>query len=431
MTAILDGSRTRLPIGLYALAIGGFGIGLTEFVIMGLLPDVAADFTVSIPTAGYLVSGYALSVVFGGIFLTAAVARRDRKRTLAALMLLFILGNLISALAGSYALLMTGRIIAALCHGAFFGVGSVLAASLVVPSKRAAAIAVMFGGLTSANVLGVPFGTFLGQHFGWRSTFWAITAIGVLAFAGLIVLVPRQPRATEQASTSGQPEQGSASAGLRTELRAFRQPQVWLSLLMTVLGFGAMFGAFTYVAPMMTEVAGFADSSVTWLLMVFGVGLFIGNVYGGKAADRALSSTLLFCLAALTVTLTLFVFTAHSKVGAVLTLFLLGTFGFATVPALQMRVLKYASTAPTLASGVNISAFNLGNALGAYLGGLTISAGFGYTSPNAVGAGLALLALAVTALADGRLATRIRRPSSDEHGHTSTADEGVPTTTSA
>lgn len=431
MTAALDNSRSRLPIGLYALAIGGFGIGLTEFVIMGLLPDVAADFTVSIPTAGYLVSGYALSVVFGGIFLTAAVARRDRKRTLAGLMLLFILGNLISALAGSYALLMTGRVIAALCHGAFFGVGSVLATNLVAPSKRAAAIAVMFGGLTSANVLGVPFGTFLGQHFGWRSTFWAITAIGVLAFVGMVVLIPRQPGATDSAATPGPQGQTGDSAGLRTELRAFRQRQVWLSLLMTVLGFGAMFGAFTYVAPMMTEVAGFADSSMTWLLMVFGVGLFIGNVYGGKAADRALSSTLLFCLAALTLTLTLFVFTAHNKVGAVLTLFLLGTFGFATVPALQMRVLKYASAAPTLASGVNISAFNLGNALGAYLGGLTISAGFGYTSPSAVGAGLALLALGLTASADGRLVTRIRRPPRDEHGCDFAPDEGVPTTTSA
>lgn len=431
MTAVLDSSRSRLPVGLYALAMGGFGIGLTEFVIMGLLPDVAADFTVSIPKAGYLVSGYALSVVFGGIFLTAAVARRNRKRTLAGLMLLFILGNLISALSGSYAMLMTGRVIAALCHGAFFGVGSVLATSLVAPSKRAAAIAVMFGGLTSANVLGVPFGTFLGQQFGWRSTFWAITAIGVLAFIGMAVLIPRQPGAPEPATTSGSQRPAGHPAGLRTELRAFRQCQVWLSLLMTVLGFGAMFGAFTYVAPMMTQVAGFADSSVTWLLMVFGVGLFIGNVYGGKAADRALSNTLLFCLATLTATLMLFVFTAHSKVGAVVTLFLLGTFGFATVPALQMRVLKYASAAPTLASGVNISAFNLGNALGAYLGGLTISAGFGYTSPSAVGAGLALLALGLTALADGRLTTRIGGPSRDEHRRELTSSEGIPSPTSA
>jgi len=378
----------RLPIGLFALAIGGFGIGLTEFVIMGLLPEIAADFTVSIPTAGYLVSGYALSVVFGGVFLTAAVARRDRKRTLAALMILFILGNLISAVAGSYPMLMTGRVVAALCHGAFFGVGSVLATSLVAPSKKGAAIAVMFGGLTSATVLGVPFGTFFGQHFGWRSTFWAITVIGVVAFIGLLAFVPKQDSPASQGQS------------LRVELHAFKQAQVWLSLLITVLGFGAMFGAFTYVAPMMTDVAGFADSTVSWLLMVFGVGLFIGNVYGGKAADRALSTTLMLSLAALALTLAVFVLTAHSKLGAVLTLFLLGAFGFATVPALQMRVLKYARSAPTLASGVNISAFNLGNALGAYLGGVTISAGFGYTSPSVVGAILAVLALAVTALAD-------------------------------
>jgi DHA1 family inner membrane transport protein len=408
MTDTTPAARARLPIGLYALAIGGFGIGLTEFVIMGLLPEIAADFAVSIPTAGYLVSGYALSVVFGGIFLTAGVARRNRKHTLAALMILFIIGNLISAVAGSYALLMTGRVVAALCHGAFFGVGSVLAASLVAPSKKGAAIAVMFGGLTSATVLGVPFGTFLGQHFGWRSTFWAITAIGVMAFVGLLAFVPKQ------SSPSGQ------GVGLRTELRAFRQPQVWLSLLITVLGFGAMFGAFTYVAPMMTHVAGFADSSVSWLLMVFGVGLFVGNVYGGKAADRALSATLLVCLAALSLTLILFVFTAHSKIGAVLTLFLLGTFGFGTVPALQMRVLKYARSTPTLASGVNISAFNLGNALGAYLGGITISAGFGYTSPSVVGAVLAVLALVVTVLADRRLGIgrrRVRRSSAPPGDH--------------
>jgi DHA1 family inner membrane transport protein len=386
-------AKTSMPIGLVALAIGGFGIGLTEFVIMGLLPELASEFAVSIPTAGYLVSGYALSVVVGGIVLTAAVARRNRKRTLAGLMLLFIAGNLISALAGSYSILMAGRVVAALCHGAFFGVGSVVAASLVAPSRKAAAIAMMFGGLTLANVLGVPFGTFLGQHFGWRSTFWAITAIGVLAFVGLLLFVPDQ---------DSQPR----STSLRTEVAAFRQPQVWLSLAMTVLGFGAMFGAFTYVAPMMTEVAGFADSSVSWLLMVFGVGLFVGNVYGGRAADRNVAVTLLVCLSALTATLAVFVFTAHSKVGAVLTLFLLGTFGFATVPALQMRVMRYASAAPTLASGVNISAFNLGNALGAYLGGLTISAGFGFTSPSAVGAGLALLALLVTVLADRRADVR-------------------------
>jgi MFS transporter, DHA1 family, inner membrane transport protein len=379
-----------MPIGLLALAIGGFGIGLTEFVIMGLLPEIASDFSVSIPTAGYLVSGYALSVVFGGIFLTALVARWNRKRTLAGLMVLFILGNLVSALAPTYALMMTGRVIAALCHGAFFGVGAVLAAGLVAPERKAKAIAVMFGGLTSANVLGVPFGTFLGQHFGWRSTFWAITLIGVIAFAGLTAFIPKQ-----QASDN---RKGS----LRAEMAAFRQPQVWLSLLITVLGFGGMFGAFTYIAPMMTEVAGFAPSSVTWLLMIFGLGLFVGNIYGGKAADRALSRTLLVSLSVLTAILGAFTLTAHNKIGAVLTIFVLGTFGFATVPALQMRVLKYASAAPTLASGVNISAFNLGNALGAYLGGVTISAGFGYTSPSVVGAGLALLALLVTAFADGR-----------------------------
>ncbi len=397
MTQLAPAPATRAvdrPVGLYALAIGGFGIGLTEFVIMGLLPQIAADFRVSIPTAGYLVSGYALSVFVGGIVLTAAVAGRDRKRTLLGLMVLFILGNLISALAGSYHVLMLGRVVAALCHGAFFGVGSVLAASLVAPARKAAAIAVMFGGLTLANVLGVPLGTLLGQQFGWRSTFWAITAIGVAALVGLIGLVP------DQSDPDGE------KSSLRSEIKAFTSSQVWLSLAITVLGFGAMFGAFTYVAPLLTDVAGFADSSITWLLMLFGLGLTIGNVYGGRAADRSLPATLLTCLAALTVILLVFSQTAHSKPGAAITLLLLGVFGFATVPALQMRVLQHAQQAPTLASGVNISAFNLGNAIGAYLGGLAIDGGHGYTSPCLVGAGLAAAAVVVTGFAEARLRRR-------------------------
>src|SRR5437879_11219096 len=257
-----------MPVGLIALAIGGFGIGLTEFIIAGLLPQVATDFAVSIPTAGLLISGYALAVALGALLLTAAVTRLPRKTVLLGLMVLFILGNLISALAPTFGIMMVGRVVAALCHGAFFGIGSVVAADLVAPEKKAGAISIMFAGLTTANVLGVPLGTLLGQHYGWRATFWAITAIGVIAFVGILALVP---------STAS----GTGTTQLRGELRAFRRPQVLASLAITVLGFGGMFGAFTYVTPMMTDVAGFASSSVTWLLIVFGIGLFLGNLAGG------------------------------------------------------------------------------------------------------------------------------------------------------
>ncbi|MGG5173843.1 MFS transporter [Pseudarthrobacter sp. J1763] len=372
-----------MPIGLIALALGGFGIGLTEFVIMGLLPEVAADFHVSEATAGWLISGYALAVVVGALGLTAAVTRFERKPVLAVLLVLFIAGNLISATAGDYSLMMVGRIVAALSHGAFFGIGAVVAADMVAPTKKAGAIAIMFTGLTAANVLGVPFGTMLGQAAGWRSTFWAITVIGGIALVGILTLVPK--------TGHGDTTPGS----LRSELRAFRSGQVWLSIMVTILGYGGMFGAFTYIAFTLTHVSGFAASAVPWLLIVFGVGLFIGNTIGGKAADRNVDRTLVVVLAVLVVVLVGFALTAQNQVLTIASIVLMGGFGFATVPGLQMRVMKYASSAPTLASGANIGAFNVGNALGAWLGGVTITAGLGYTSPIWAGAGITLLGLVV------------------------------------
>jgi DHA1 family inner membrane transport protein len=370
-----------MPIGLLALALGGFGIGLTEFGIMGLLPEIARDFGVSEPVAGYLISGYALSVAVGGVGLTAAVTRFDRKKVLLALMVLFIAGNLISAVAPSYAVLMIGRIVAALCHGAFFGVGAVVAADMVAPKRRAGAIALMFTGLTVANVLGVPAGTLLGQQLGWRSTFWAITAIGIVALVGIRLLVPPTPAST--------------TTGLRTELGVFRRPQVWVSVVVTVLGFGGMFGGFTYIAFTLTEVTGFATSTVPWLLVLFGVGLFVGNFVGGRLADRALTPSLVIILALLTVVLVAFALTAHSKVATIVSLLLMGAVGFATVPGLQLRIMGYAQDAPTMASGANIAAFNIGNALGAWLGGLAIGAGLGFVSPLWVGAGVTAVGLVV------------------------------------
>ena len=373
-----------MPLALLALAVGGFGIGLTEFVILGLLPEVATDFGVTETVAGYLISGYALAVAVGAVGLTAAVTRFDRKRVLLGLMVLFILGNLLSALAPTYEVMLAGRILAALCHGAFFGIGAVVAAGLVAPDRRAGAIATMFAGLTTANVLGVPFGTLLGQQHGWRSTFGVITVVGVVALVGIALLVPSDgPGAQAQGSRLG------------VELDAFRRPQVWWSIVVTVLGYGGMFGAFTYIAYTLTEVSGFASSSVPWLLVLFGVGMFVGNVLGGKAADRALTATLTVVLAVLTAVLVAFALTAASKPATIASLVALGVFGFATVPGLQMRILHHAVGAPTLASGANIAAFNVGNALGAWIGGLTIAAGLGYTSPLWAGAAVTATALLV------------------------------------
>lgn len=380
-----------MPVALVALALSAFGIGTTEFVIMGLLPDVAADFGVSIPVAGYLISGYALGVVVGAPTLTIAGSRLPRKKMLLSLMVLFVVGNLLAAVAPSYGVLMAGRVVSAFAHGAFFGVGSVVAADLVAPHRRASAVALMFTGLTAANVLGVPMGTALGQAFGWRSTFWVVTALGVLGFVGIATLVPAQPR----------PEGGN----LRAELARFRSGQVWLAMTMTVLGFGGIFATFTYIAPMMTEVAGFADSSVTWLLVLFGAGLVVGNLVGGRLADRALMPSIYATFTVLAALLALFVLTSHSQVGSILTIPLIGAAGFATVPMLQKLVMDRAVGAPTLASSANIAAFNLGNALAAWVGGVVISAGLGYSAPNAAGAAMAAAAL-VVAVVSGRLERR-------------------------
>lgn len=380
-----------MPLALLALSIGAFGIGTTEFVIMGLLPEVAGEYGVSIPTAGLLVTGYALGVVLGAPLMTVLGTRISRKRMLMLLMGLFVVGNVLSALAPTFALMLTGRVVASLAHGAFFGIGSVVAAGLVAPERKAGAIAMMFTGLTVANVVGVPLGTFIGQNAGWRATFLVVAGLGVVGLAGIARLVPEQAR----------PE----GVRLRHELAAFRNAQVLLAMAMTVLGFGGVFAAITYITPMMTETAGFADSSVTWLLVLFGLGMVGGNLLGGRFADRRLMPLLYVSLGALAVVLALFTVTAHHKVAAAVTVTLIGALGFATVPPLQKRVLDQASAAPTLASAVNIGAFNLGNALSAWLGGIVIATGFGYTAPNWVGAALAGSAL-VLALVSGALERR-------------------------
>lgn len=374
-----------MPLALLALAIGAFGIGTTEFVIMGVLPQVAGEFQVSIPAAGWLVSGYALGVLIGAPILTVLGTKVSRKKMLLFLMGVFVVGNALSAAAPTFSVMLVGRIVASFSHGAFFGIGSVVAAGLVAAEKKASAISLMFMGLTVANIIGVPGGTYVGQAFGWRVTFGAVALLGVIGFAGVAVLIPEQ----------GKPE----AAKIRTEFAAFGNAQVWLALAMTVLGFGGVFAAITYIAPMMTDVAGYSPGAVTWLLVLFGIGMFLGNLLGGKFADKALMPMLFVTLAALGIVLLLFTVTARSQVLSAITLPLIGGLGFATVPPLQKWILDHAAAAPTLASAANIGAFNLGNALSAWLGGVVIAAGFGYTAPNWVGALLAGSALLLSFLA--------------------------------
>jgi DHA1 family inner membrane transport protein len=401
----------RMPAGLLALALGSFGIGLTEFVIAGLLPQVGRDLAVSEAAAGWLISGYALTVAVGAVLVTAATARLPRKAVLVGLVALFVVGNLLSAVAPTYPVMLLGRVVAALCHGSFFGIGSLVARRMVAPERASRAVAVMFGGLTLANVLGVPFGALVGERWGWRATFWAITGIGVLAAVALAVLVPRwagdadtaRPGDTS-ATVAGRPD------GPRTQLRAFRSRQVWLTLTATALGYGGMFGAFTYLAYTFTRVSGFSSTDVAWLLVVYGSGLVAGNLVGGRAADRDRDLTLIVSLAGLAVTLTLFGLLATSPVASVILVFVTGLFGFAGVPGFITRVTDHAHGVP-LAASANVSASNVGNALGAWLGGLAIGGGLGYTAPLYVGAGIVLSGLAVMVAAardSGRARAEVR-----------------------
>lgn len=379
-----------MPSGLVALAVGGFGIGLTEFLVAGLLPQVASSFAVSEAAAGRLISGYALSVAVGAIALTAATARLPRKHVLVGLVILFVLGNLLSAVAPSYPVMLLGRIVAALCHGSFFGIGSLVARSLVAPERKSRAVAVMFAGLTLANVLGVPFGALVGERWGWRAAFWAVTAVGLLALAGIVAFVP-----------GGGGETPTAPTALRAQLGAFRSQQVWLTLVATALGYGGMFGAFSYIAYTLTEVGGFSPADVAWLLMVYGVGLVVGNLIGGRAADHDRDRALLLALTGLTVTLALFGLLAAGATASVVLLFLMGVFGFAGVPGMITRVTDHAQGA-ALAASANVSASNIGNALGAWAGGLAITAGLGYTAPLYVGSGIVLTSVVVMGVAASR-----------------------------
>ncbi|MFD1703317.1 MFS transporter [Methylopila henanensis] len=373
----------KLNPPLLALSIGAFGVGITEFAPMGLLPHMAEGLGVSIPTAGLLVSAYALGVLLGAPLMTLATARMGRRSLLILLMAIFTIGNALSALADGYATLMAARVITSLNHGAFFGVGSIVAASVVAPDRRAGAVAAMFMGLTLANVAGVPLAPWIGETLGWRAAFWGIAAWGALTMAALRFALPDLP--------------ADAGGDFASELKVLKRRDVLLALALTVIGSSAMFTVFTYIAPILAQETGAGVGFTTAMLVIFGLGLTLGNWLGGVFADRSIDRTLIVTLAGLGLLLALFALTMRWPAPAALTIFAWGVATFALVPPLQMRVMTAASDAPNLASAVNIGAFNLGNAIGAAVGGGVIGLGFGYPTVSLTAAALAAggLALAV------------------------------------
>lgn len=370
-----------MPLSLLALAAGAFGIGTTEFVIMGLLTQVSEDLHISIPTAGTLISGYAIGVAVGAPLLTLATRHWPRKRLLLALMLIFIAGNAAAALAPAYGWLMAARVLTSLTHGTFFGVGAVVATGLVPAEKRASAIALMFSGLTLATLLGVPAGAWIGQHFGWRATFAVVAGVGLLALAILAAFVPRD---------QGRPD----APPLRQELAVLGRAPVWLALGVTVFGFAGLFALYTYVEPLLTQVTGMQGGMVAATLLLFGAGLAAGNLLGGRLADRGVARALVLTIAALMLTLAIGRWAFGHGPLAMAYVVVLGTVAFATVAPMQMRVLQQAGPhGATLASSLNIAAFNLGNALGAWAGGLTLAQGLGLTALAWTAAGLTAVGL--------------------------------------
>jgi DHA1 family inner membrane transport protein len=369
----------RINPPLLALATGAFGIGVTEFAPMGMLPGIAADLGVSIPAAGLLVSAYALGVLIGAPLMTLTTGRIPRRQLLIGLMAIFTLGNLMSALATDYTSLLIARVVTSLNHGAFFGVGALVAASVVAPDKRAGAVAAMFMGLTLATIGGVPLATWLGELLGWRQAFWGIAGLGVLTMVALWFALPNVAL--------------PPSDGVMAEIRVLARPPVLAALALTVVGSGAMFTVFTYIAPILSRETHASTAFITAMLVLFGVGLTLGNLWGGKAADKSIDRTLIASLGVLIVVLLAFTVLMRWPLPAAVAILIWGIASFALVPPLQMRVMEAAQDAPNLASAVNIGAFNLGNAIGAALGGAVINAGLGYPAISLAGAGMAALGL--------------------------------------
>ena len=374
---------------LLALAAAAFGIGTSEYIIMGLLPDLARDFSVSIPKAGVLVSAYALSVTFGSPLIALALARTERKRALLILMGMFTAGNLICAIAPTYGLLLGARILTALCHGAFFGTGSIVAANVVPREQRSQAISLMFSGLTLANVLGVPAGTALGQAFGWRMAFVALAPIGLIAMFALYRLVHSQP---------------AEVIHLKHEFRAVLRPQVQLVLSLSTLSSVALFCVFTYIAPILEVVTHLSPHAVTWVLVLFGTGITVGNLIGGRLGDWKQMPVI---LVGIVLMILIFLALPSAETRAVPAILLIGVWGlvhFAAISPLQSRIVDQAKGAPNLASTLNQGAFNLGNALGASLGGFVLTAGYGYRDLSYASAAVAVVVLVLAIIT-----TRVER----------------------
>ncbi len=369
----------RINPPLVALAVGAFGIGVTEFAPMGMLPNIAQDLGVSIPAAGLLVSAYALGGLLGAPLMTLTTGKIPRRSLLIGLMAIFTLGNVMSALATGYYDLLFARVVTSLNHGAFFGVGSIVAASVVAPDKRGGAVAAMFTGLTLATIGGVPLATWFGELLGWRTAFWGISGLGVVTMAALWFALPNLPLAK--------------SEGVLAEIKVLGRGPVLAALALTVVGSSAMFTVFTYIVPILSSETHASTAFITGMLVLFGVGLTLGNMWGGKSADRSIDRTLIVSLSVLILVLLAFTILMRWPVPAAMSILIWGIASFAVVPPLQMRVMEAAKGAPNLASAVNIGAFNLGNAIGAAVGGAVINAGLGYPAISLAGAAMAGLGL--------------------------------------
>ncbi|PPF61697.1 MFS transporter [Clavibacter michiganensis] len=386
----LQYSPRRRWFALLALALGGFGIGVTEFVSMGLLPNIAQDLLPALyasnsadanATAGHLISAYALGVVVGAPTIAAAAARWPRKRLLTVLVACFVIGNLATAILPSFGWVLVARFVSGLPHGAYFGIASLVAATLMGPGMRARGVAFVLSGLTIANVIGVPIGTYLGQNFGWRSAFWLVTVIFAATLVAILATVPFQ---------AGNPE-----STIRNELRAFSRPQIWLTLAMASIGFGGMFAVYSYVAPVVTDVTGLGAGVVPLVLVTFGVGMTIGNFIGGWAADKSVTRSLLLFMPGIGLACLAFGLTAASVPGLFISIFFIGAFVSAASPTIQARLMDVAHDSQSIAAALNHSALNLGNSLGAFLGGIVIAAGFGYIAPAWVGIGLSIAGVSI------------------------------------
>ena len=349
----------KYPVAIWMLAIGAFAIGMTEFVIMGLLPNIARDFDVTVSQAGQLITGYALGVAIGGPILVMLTIKWNRKYLLLVLMGIFILGNIAASLSPTYGFMMTSRIITSLAHGSFFGIGSILAASMVKPAYKASAMALMFMGLSLSNILGVPFGTLIGQNFGWPMTFIIISIIGAMALIGIIFFVPMTKK---QEATS-----------VKTELKILKEKRLWLTLAVTLFGFSSVFAYFTYISSVLIEVSHIQENLISYLLIIFGVGVTLGNIVGGKLADWNLNKALKIIFIMFILYFILLYFIQMNGILMVAGVFCFGLIGFSMSPSLQYKSTLISQEAPTLASTLNQSAFNLGNALGAFLGGVVVT----------------------------------------------------------